>query len=106
MTNYNPLPKHKMAILTFFGLLVPVYFIPKTLSRVFQDQALLSTIIAVAAIVVLMSYIIMPILTWLFRGWIEVDFRLNEHDQNDVIEQKTDVNCQEIMKSSEYQVKH
>ena len=105
MTKSNALSKHKMAILTFAGLLAPVYFIPKILSRLFPDQALLSTIVAVAAIVVLMSYVIMPILTRLLRGWIDVDLQPNQHNQHDVIGQKTDVSCQEITENPEYQLK-
>ena len=67
----KPLPKHKMAVLTFLGLLVPVYFIPELLFQLFPDQTLIVTVLAVGAIVALMTYIIMPALLWLFRGWIQ-----------------------------------
>jgi len=63
-------PKHKMAVLTFFGLLAPVYFIPRILSQFFPEQMLLVTVLAVAVIVALMSYLIIPFLTWVFSGWI------------------------------------
>jgi hypothetical protein len=66
----EPLPKHKMAILTFFGLLAPVHFIPNVLYRLFPGQAGLVTLVAVGIIVALMLYLIMQILTWAFRGWI------------------------------------
>ena len=59
-----------MAVLTFFGLLIPVYFIPKLLVSVFPGQTFLVTLLAVGLIVVLMTYLIMPILTWLFGWWI------------------------------------
>ena len=104
MTNSNVLQKHKMAVLTFAGLLAPVYFIPKILSRVLSDQNLLSTLIAVALIVVLMSYVVMPFLTWLFRGWIEADLQVSENDRNDAIGQKTDVRCQEFTETADYQL--
>lgn len=67
----TPLPRHKMAALTFIGLLAPVYFIPQLLSRLLPGQTLVITILAVGLIVVLMNYVIMPILKSVFRGWIE-----------------------------------
>lgn len=70
----KPLPKHKMAVLTFFGLLLPVYYIPAILFRFFPEQKVFVTVLSVAAIVALMSYFIMPVLTWMFRGWIVRDF--------------------------------
>jgi len=69
----KPLSKHKMALLTFIGLLAPVYFIPRILSQLFPEQMLLVTVLAVAIIVALMSYLIVPFLTWVFRGWITPD---------------------------------
>ena len=66
-----PLPRHKMAALTFIGLLAPVYFIPQLLSRLLPGQTLIVTIMAVGIIVALMNYAIMPILKSIFRGWIE-----------------------------------
>ena len=67
----KPLSKHKMALLSFAGLLVPVYFIPELLFWVFPERKFLVTVLAVGAIVALMTYFIMPLLTWLFRSWIE-----------------------------------
>ncbi len=98
MAPCKPLPKHKIALLTFTGLLVPVYFIPKTLAWFFPDQGLLSTALSVAAIVALMSYVIMPVLIWLFRGWIKQDILPNDQNKNGVIEQKSDAACQEMTK--------
>lgn len=66
----KPLPKHKLAVLTFVGLLIPVNVIPKCLIALFPDQPLLVTVLAVGAIVLLMTYVIMPGLIWLFRGWL------------------------------------
>lgn len=64
-------PRHKLAFLTFIGLLAPVYFIPDALFRLFPGQRLVVTVMAVALIVVLMMYAIMPALQRLFRRWIE-----------------------------------
>jgi len=70
-TYCKPLPKHKMALLTFIGLLVPVYFIPGFLIRILPNNSLLVSVIAVGVIVPLMSYLIMPLLTYLFGRWLE-----------------------------------
>lgn len=65
-----PLPKHKMSVLAFLGLLLPVYFIPTALTRVLPDHPGLIKLVAVGIIVPLMSYLVMPVLTRVFRGWI------------------------------------
>ena len=65
------LPRHKMAALTFIGLLAPVYFVPQLLSRLFPDQTLIVTGLAVGLIVALMTYVILPTLRWVFRGWLK-----------------------------------
>jgi antibiotic biosynthesis monooxygenase (ABM) superfamily enzyme len=62
--------RHKMAVLTFLALLVPVYLIPDALFYVFPGQKLLVTVLAVALIVALMMYLIMPALTSIFRRWL------------------------------------
>lgn len=64
-------PRHKMALLTFLGLLAPVYFIPEALSRALPGHRWLVTILAVGLIVVLMMYVIMPALTRIFGRWVE-----------------------------------
>lgn len=63
-------PRHKLAILSFLGLLGPVYLIPPVIQAVLPVQRLLIDTLVVAVIVLLMSYIIMPLLQWLFRGWL------------------------------------
>lgn len=65
-------PRYKLAILTFIGLLAPVYFIPKSLNVLFPSKDFLVTIVAVGIIVFLMTYMIMPILKWVFRDWINL----------------------------------
>jgi len=67
----KPLPRHKIAILTFVGLLAPVYFVPQWLSLIFPERALIVTFMAVGIIVALMNYAIMPILKSAFRDWIK-----------------------------------
>lgn len=62
--------RYKLALLTFVGLLAPVYFLPPVLSKVFIGPRLLTVSVAVAVIVALMTYIIMPVLTYLASGWL------------------------------------
>lgn len=62
--------RFKLALLTFAGLLVPVYFVPPALSAVLSGPRLLTVSAAVAGIVVLMTYLIMPVLTHLTAGWL------------------------------------
>ena len=62
--------RYKLALLTFVGLLAPVYFVPPALSALLNGSNLLSVGVGVAGIVVLMTYVIMPILTYLTAGWL------------------------------------
>ncbi len=62
--------QHKMALLTFAGLLAPVYFVPPALLNFFDGPRIFSVGAAVAVIVVLMTYVIMPILTFIAAGWL------------------------------------
>ena len=62
--------RYKLALLTFVGLLAPVYFVPPALSTVLIGPRLLTVSAAVAAIVVLMTYVIMPVLKYLTASWL------------------------------------
>jgi antibiotic biosynthesis monooxygenase (ABM) superfamily enzyme len=62
--------RYKQALLTFAGLLGPVYFVPPALSSVLVGPRLLTVSAAVAAIVVLMTYVIMPVLKFLTASWL------------------------------------
>jgi len=62
--------RYKLALLTFAGLLAPVYFVPPALSAVLIGPRLLTVSVAVAAIVVLMTYVIMPVLSHLATSWL------------------------------------
>ncbi len=62
--------RYKLVLLTFAGLLAPVYFVPPAMSTVFVGPRLLTVSVAVAAIVVLMTYAIMPVLTYLAANWL------------------------------------
>lgn len=62
--------RYKLALLTFVGLLAPVYFVPPALSAALRGPRLLTVSAAVAAIVVLMTYVIMPVLKNLTASWL------------------------------------
>ena len=65
-----PPPRHKLALLTFLGLLAPVYLIPPALADWLPEQPFIVVVLAVAIIVVLMTYGIMPALKWVFAPWL------------------------------------
>lgn len=65
----NP-TRHKLAVLTFFGLLAPVYFIPSAVEALLGGPRFLVVSIAVAMMVTLMTYVIMPVMTHLASGWL------------------------------------
>ena len=66
-----PQPKrYKLALLTFAGVLAPVYFIPPALAAVINGPRLLNLGVAVAGIVLLMTYVIMPVLTHFAADWL------------------------------------
>ena len=62
--------RYKLALLTFVGLLAPVYFVPPALSAVLGGPRLFTVGAAVAGIVLLMTYVIMPVLTRLAARWL------------------------------------
>ncbi len=57
MVNPN---RHLMALVTFLSLLPLVYFIPELIILHVTDHKLLSTLLAVAIIVAIISYAVMP----------------------------------------------
>lgn len=70
-TRRCPQPRrYKLALVTFAGLIAPVYFVPPALSAVLGGPRLLVVSATVAGIVVLMTYVIMPVLTHLAANWL------------------------------------
>lgn len=63
-------PRYKRALLTFVGLLGPVYLIPPALEALTPWRSVALMPIAVACIVVLMTYVIMPALHRVFEPWL------------------------------------
>ena len=67
-----PPPRYKRALLTFMGLLGPVYFIPPVLADLLPRHSVALVPATVACIVVLMTYVIMPVLQRLFGSWLRL----------------------------------
>lgn len=63
--------REKMACVTFLGLITPVYYVPQFVRAYVTEHALLATIVSLGIITPSMVYIIMPILTRLFRRWLK-----------------------------------
>ncbi len=68
--------QYKLAILTFLGLLGPVYFLPPAISGVLEGPRILIVATTVAGIVVLMTYVIMPLFSRFASGWL-----FEQHDK-------------------------
>lgn len=73
-------PRYKRALLTFLGLLAPVYFIPPALTALLPRRPFAVVALAVACIVVLMTYLIMPALQRVFAPWL----RAHERAQKEI----------------------
>ncbi|EAQ98053.2 hypothetical protein [Congregibacter litoralis] len=69
-TACDPPKRHKMALLTFLGLLFPVHIIPPSLQAVLPDSPLIHVSLSVVIMVGLMSYLIMPLLTRVAGDWL------------------------------------
>ncbi len=62
--------RHKMALLTFLGLLLPVQIIPPALQTLLPHHQVLAVSISVAFTVGLMSYFTTPLLTTIAGDWL------------------------------------
>lgn len=66
----KPPSRPKMALVTYTGLIVPVYFIPPLIAEHVTSDPLLVTLSSLAIIVPTMVYAIMPLLTKLVKPWL------------------------------------
>lgn len=67
----KPPSREKMAFVTFLGLIAPVYFIPKLVLAHITQVPILITVASLSIITPLMVYAIMPVLTRIFRPWLQ-----------------------------------
>lgn len=75
----HPPPRHKMAALTFVGLVAPVYFIPPVFQAVLPGHPFIRVMLSVASIVLLMTYVIMPALIRAGSAWLQRDVDRTTH---------------------------
>ncbi len=61
----TPPSRHLVALFTFIALLPLVYYVPPWISRNLSTDPLIVTVIAVAIIVPIISYIVLPAMFWL-----------------------------------------
>ena len=62
--------RYKLALVTFAGLLAPVYFLPPALETLLSGPRIVTVVVVVGGTVALMTYVIMPLLTRLSRNWL------------------------------------
>lgn len=63
-------PRYKRALLTYVGLLAPVYFVPPAVAAWLPGRPFTVVAVAVACIVLLMTYVIQPALQRVFARWL------------------------------------
>ncbi|NRB78893.1 MAG: hypothetical protein HRU38_09520 [Saccharospirillaceae bacterium] len=66
--NNSPPNKHVMAAFTFVALLPLVYFIPPWVAENISDQHVWVTLISVASIVPIISYVLLTAMLWWVVG--------------------------------------
>lgn len=66
----RPPSREKMMLVTYLGLIAPVYLVPPLVRAHIVADGILVTLCSLAVITPLMVYAIMPLLTRLFRPWL------------------------------------
>lgn len=67
----SPPPRYKMALVTWLGVFIPLVVISRLLAPLLSGlPVLLNQLITTGLMVVLLTYLIMPRLTQLFRKWL------------------------------------
>ncbi len=69
-TTGKPPSREKMAVVTFAGLIAPVYFVPPLVVDYITPEPILVTVTSLAIVTPLMVYAIMPLLTRIARPWL------------------------------------
>jgi uncharacterized protein len=68
----RPLPKWKMAIATYLGVLPVVLFLNVTLGRLIRGwNFILSNVVFNACVVALLTWLVMPAITRVLHGWLQ-----------------------------------
>lgn len=66
----KPPSRERMAFVTYLGLIAPVYFVPSLVREYVTTHPFLATLLSLAVITPTMVWVIMPILTRLFRPFL------------------------------------
>jgi antibiotic biosynthesis monooxygenase (ABM) superfamily enzyme len=67
----RPLPQWKMAIATYLGVVPVIMFLSLTLGRLIQNwNFILNNIVFNAFVVVLLTWVVMPLITRALQGWL------------------------------------
>lgn len=67
----KPPSREKMALITYLGLVPPVYYVPPLVTEHLTNAPMFATLISLGIITPMMVYIIMPVLTQLFKPWLK-----------------------------------
>lgn len=69
---HNPPPRWKMAVATFIGVFPLAMFLSLTLGPIIRDWPFVPrNAVFNAAVVVLLAWVVMPVVTRLLRGWLQ-----------------------------------
>jgi len=69
----TPPERHKMGLVTWLAITPLIFFVPPGLEKIFIPLGLhpiISVSLICALIVILMTYMVMPFMTRLFKGWL------------------------------------
>jgi len=66
----KPPSREKMAVVTYLGLVPPVFFIPPLISRYITEDPFVGTLASLGIITPMMVYLIMPLLTKIAAPWL------------------------------------
>jgi uncharacterized protein len=67
----RPLPQWKMAVATYLGVVPVIMFLSLTLGRLIQNwNFVLNNIVFNAFVVALLTWVVMPVITRILRGWL------------------------------------
>ncbi len=63
-------PSWRMTVVAFLAILPLALFIPSRVEALFPTQPFLGSVVAVAVVTLVMSYVSLPLMGWLFRRWL------------------------------------
>jgi len=80
--NLAPLPKWKMAIATYLGVVPVIMTLALTLGpRIRSWNFVLNNLVFNACVVVLLTWVVMPLITRALHGWLHAKSSKNSHEE-------------------------